>query len=164
MTTTGNPLFDRSTQTAQSLQYFEPRRQPNAKVAAIIQKLGLCYQPNSLDALDDHKGKIALLIADVDGLIPPDVLARVAAAWALKSPYMPKASDLMESARETQQPITTGKTWAQRCADANATKRARMDAMTDRQEAQRQEGHWWVVDGEGDGFGMKLDYTARAAA
>ena len=52
-----------------------------------------------MDAVDDHRGKIALLIGDVDGKIAPDILEKIAADWVLKSPFMPKASDLFERAK-----------------------------------------------------------------
>ena len=122
------------------------------------------YQPNSLDAVDDHRGKIALLIGDVDGVIPPEILERVAGAWALKSPYMPKASDLIEAAHQTQlvKP-PTGRTWVQRCDDANAKKRQTMMTL-EPGEANRQEAFWWAVVGAGDGTGLQLKYTAQAAA
>jgi hypothetical protein len=92
-------------------------------VASIIQRIGLRYQPNSLDALDDHRGKIALLIGDVDGIVPPDLLERACGSWALKSPYMPKASDLIALATEIANPVvtrTTTTTIAERVAYANS--------------------------------------------
>jgi hypothetical protein len=62
----------------------------------IIQKLGLRYQPSSQDALDDHRGKMALLIEDIDGLIAPAVLERVCSAWVTTSPYIGKRFELAE--------------------------------------------------------------------
>ena len=97
-----NPIFGRSTPTRQSQPYSGRKPQPNAKVVLIIQKLGLRYQPNSADALEDHRGKVALLICDVDGLIPSDILDKVCSAWIMKSPYFPKASDLIQAAKEEQ--------------------------------------------------------------
>jgi hypothetical protein len=105
----------------------------------IIQKLGLRYQPSSQDALDDHRGKMALLIEDIDGLIAPAVLERVCSAWVTTSPYMPKASDLFDAAKP-----------AARSEQSDTGKRFELAERWNSELDQRNDpGMRWVVRGNG---------------
>jgi len=60
--------------------------------------IGLRYPPASGTDPQQHAAQLALLASDV-AHIPTDYLDRAAKDWAAKSPYMPKASELIELAQ-----------------------------------------------------------------
>ncbi len=60
--------------------------------------IGLRYPPASGTDPQHHAAQLALLASDL-AHIPTDYLERAAKDWALKSPYMPKASELIELAQ-----------------------------------------------------------------
>lgn len=61
-------------------------------------KLGLRYRPSAQADLEAHAGALALLAQDLAD-IPPDLLERAIRDHATSSPYLPKASDLVERAK-----------------------------------------------------------------
>ena len=69
------------------------------QVQNLISKLGLRYRPTSNVDLDAHAALLALLASDLAEM-PPAILDRAIKAWALQSPFMPKAYDLVKLARE----------------------------------------------------------------
>lgn len=56
--------------------------------------IGLRYPPASGTDPQQHAAQLALLASDV-AHVPTEYLDRAAKDWAVKSPYMPKASDLI---------------------------------------------------------------------
>lgn len=72
--------------------------QPPAAVRRLISELGLRYRPNNRDDLQAHAARLALL-ADDCADIPPKYLERAIQSWVVKSPYLPKACDLIEAAK-----------------------------------------------------------------
>lgn len=56
--------------------------------------LGLRYRPSAQADLEEHAASLALLACDLADL-PPQHLDRAIRQWAVKSHFMPKASDLV---------------------------------------------------------------------
>lgn len=56
--------------------------------------IGLRFPPASGTDPQQHAAQLALLASDV-AHVPPEYLERAANEWAVKSPYMPKASELI---------------------------------------------------------------------
>jgi len=63
-----------------------------------VAKLGLRYRPSVQADLEAHAGAIALLAQDLAD-IPPDLLDRAINQHVARSPYLPKASDLIALAQ-----------------------------------------------------------------
>ena len=96
--------------------------------------------------------------------LPDDLLEPACNTWRTSKPFLPRANALRESVKAMVVTIIrSGRTWAERCDDANAKKRQTMMTL-EPGEANRQEAFWWDVVGAGDGTGMQLKYTAQAAA
>lgn len=69
------------------------------KIKEMIALLGLRYRPTEQTDLEAHAARIALLASDVADI--PEKQLRVAIdRWIASSPYLPKASDLIEIARK----------------------------------------------------------------
>lgn len=92
------------------------------------------------------------MLTDDCGDLPDDLVEAACNSWRTTKPFLPRAVELRDAVKAmVVKPQPSGKTWAQRCTEANAT----MDAKPDGRRDIR-----WVVDGAGEGFGMKLDYAA----
>lgn len=61
----------------------------------MVGELGLRYPPAASTDMEAHKGRLALLSRDLSD-VPWKLLRRAVDEWAQKSPYLPKASDLIE--------------------------------------------------------------------
>jgi len=103
----GNPLFNKPLaayvgqgQTPRSTCSDKPKRTspPNARIRDAIAKLGLRYRPTSATDLEAHAGQLALLATDLADM-PADLLNRAVEDWAVRSPFMPKAFDLIQLAQ-----------------------------------------------------------------
>lgn len=79
-------------------QAAKPRKRASAKTERLIAELGLRYRPSVQADLEEHAATLALLTTDVAD-IPPDLLEQAIRRHVMKSPYMPKASELIELAR-----------------------------------------------------------------
>ena len=75
----------------------------------IVSELGLRYRPSNAADLEAHAHALRLLAEDVSD-VPPDYLERAAKEWARKSPYLPKASDLIGLAQGYVSSASTGRT------------------------------------------------------
>lgn len=140
-----NPILNRS-------EAFEdigpiPSCRPTAKPAKksvpsatkrLILELGLRYRPGSTDALEGHQAKLTALMLDLAD-IPPAALERAIGRWVMKSPYLPKASELVELARDT------GDHSADRNSRENAQKLANL--ANARLAAEGKRHMHWIVDG-----------------
>ena len=65
----------------------------------MIGELGLRYRPSAQADLEAHAAAIALLARDVAD-IPPAYLRQAIDQWVRRSPFMPKASDLVSLAQQ----------------------------------------------------------------
>lgn len=74
--------------------------QPNIPPAIkkLISELGLRYRPSAQADLQEHAATLALLARDLAD-VPPRFLERAINQWVVKSPYLPKASDLVSIAK-----------------------------------------------------------------
>ena len=101
-----NPLLRRATtsgdrdRTPALISSDRPMRstQPSAAVKRLIGELGLRYRPSAQADLEAHAASLALLARDVAD-IPPAYLERAIAQHVVRSPYLPKASDLFAIAQ-----------------------------------------------------------------
>jgi hypothetical protein len=99
-----NPLLakaqgHRPPSNSTSVVPFErPRKRVSAKTERLIGELGLRYRPSVQADLEEHAAQLALLAADVAD-IPPDLLERAIRDHAVRSPYLPKASELIALAQ-----------------------------------------------------------------
>ena len=64
------------------------------ETSRIVGTIGLRFPPASGTDPQQHAAQLALLASDV-AHVPPEYLDRAAKEWAGKSPYMPKASELI---------------------------------------------------------------------
>lgn len=69
-----------------------------SSIRRIIAEVGLRYRPTERADLEAHTARLALLASDLADM-PADYLQRAVNMWVAKSPYLPKASDLVEVAR-----------------------------------------------------------------
>ena len=98
------------------------------------------------------------MLTDDCGDLPDDLLETACNTWRTSKPFLPRAAELRDAVKAMViKPISSGLTWAQRCEDANAKKRGLMSTL-EPNEAARQEAFWWVVEGAGDGTGMRLSF------
>jgi len=89
----------RPSPTRSSPRSVEPwRKNVPSVVKRIILELGLRYRPAAADQLEPHQAKLAALMNDLADL-PPAVLERAARHWVRQSAFLPKASDLLQLAR-----------------------------------------------------------------
>lgn len=90
-----NPVLSRNTSPAPPLRSIN---RVSKETSRIVGTIGLRFPPASGTDPQQHAAQLALLASDV-AHIPTDYLDRAAKDWALKSPYMPKASELIELAQ-----------------------------------------------------------------
>lgn len=83
-------------------QPSSPRKVP-AAIRNLVARLGLRYRPSGQADLEAHAGTIALLCEDLADM-PPDLLDRAIRMHALKSHFMPKASELIALAKSLTEP------------------------------------------------------------
>jgi hypothetical protein len=90
--------FEESGQTLPSICTSRPptpsHRLVPAAVQQLISKVGFRYQATSQTDLASHAARLALLADDLADM-PVHYLDRAIRDWALNSPFMPKASDLV---------------------------------------------------------------------
>jgi hypothetical protein len=117
-------------------------------------ELGLRYRPVARDQLDGHQAKIAALIADLID-VPIGPLEAACKAWVAQSPFMPKASDLIELAQRSVAPPPAALSAQAWCDQRNATiERNKHCQPDDRIE--------WYVAGTRESPEVKLRYAATA--
>lgn len=149
MTDLGNPILEplhRSEQTQQWRSSEGPKPKTEPKIPAAIQRiigeLGLRYRPSATADLEAHAATLALLCRDLADL-PPHLLERAAREWAVRSPYLPKASDLAGMCRDlmpSAKPKASRDDWLR----AKAEEANRNLALEGKSEAML-----WIVDGAG---------------
>lgn len=88
---TDNPILNRNTSPAPPLRSIN---RVSKETTRIVGTIGLRYPPASGTDPQQHAAQLALLASDV-AHVPPEYLDRAAKEWAGKSPYMPKASELI---------------------------------------------------------------------
>ena len=128
-----------------------------AAIRKIVSELGLRYRPSAQADLGAHAAALALLASDLADL-PPHLLERAARDWAVRSPYLPKASDLAAMCREMMAPAQAPRSrddWLR----AKADEYNRELAATGRSDAML-----WVVDGAGMRLVDPKYYTQEQAA
>lgn len=97
-----NPVLAKTPSSLPTSRLVETRK-PSAALRQAIMEVGLRYRPAAGDQLAGHQAKIAALIADLID-VPIEPLRMACTAWVRRSPYMPKASDLIALAQETVAP------------------------------------------------------------
>lgn len=98
-----NPIFAGHVPTLAST-YSEqpaPRKRPKVPpaIGRIIGELGLRYRPSAQADLEAHAEALRLLAEDVHD-VPPHLLEDAAKRWVRDSRFMPKASELVQLARD----------------------------------------------------------------
>jgi hypothetical protein len=83
-----------------------PKRPP-AAVQKLISELGFRYRPTSQTDLEAHAAALALLACDLAEM-PAGILDKAIKQWAIKSPFLPKASDLIALGKAIVNPPRTG--------------------------------------------------------
>lgn len=158
-----NPLFAKPPtayvgqgQTRQSTSSDKPRqngRQASSRTKEAIATLGLRYRPTSQTDLEGHAAQLALLVVDLAD-VPVALLERAIQDWSVRSPYMPKAYDLVQLAKGyLPKPVTQ--------SGGNATdwqtmaERANQDMHT--RDNGRKDIHWVA-----DHAGMRLEFKSGA--
>lgn len=161
---TSNPLFAKASEIfaapGQTLPMTssskpEPRsKQVPAKIKEAIAKLGLRYRPTSSTDLPSHTALLALLASDLAD-IPADLLDRAIEDWATRSPYMPKAFDLVQLAKsylpKPVQRASAPTDWEMRAQAAN-------DQLHGREKGRRDIR--WVASH--DGMTLEFDRSYRS--
>lgn len=126
-------------------------RKPSATLERLILELGLRYRPAARDQLEGHQAKIAALIADLID-VPTGPLEQACRAWVARSPYMPKASDLIEMAQEAVAPRQSAMSVQAMCDQRNANiERNKTGKPENRIE--------WYVAGSREDPVMRLGYV-----
>lgn len=96
-----NPIFAGRALTLASTCSEQPgaREKPRVSpiVGEIIAKLGLRYRPSGKADLEAHAELLVLLAEDCADM-PPPLLDAAAKRWARESKFMPRASELRETA------------------------------------------------------------------
>lgn len=124
---TGNPILERyvdraPTQALTSGGTQSQTSKPPAAIRKLIAELGFRYRPSAAADLEAHAAAIALLAADLAD-VPPHLLQQAIRSWSLKSPYMPKAADLIGLCREISAPSRPKKEaseiWQRRALEGN---------------------------------------------
>lgn len=92
-----NPLVLAGSDETHSSTSSEPprRRTIPRKIANLIGKVGLRYEPSSKSDLEAHAARVALLAEDM-AEADPWKLEQAIGRHVARSPYLPKASDLNE--------------------------------------------------------------------
>lgn len=143
-----NPVLTRY--SPPSIVPAKPRK-PSATLERLILELGLRYRPAARDQLEGHQAKIAALIADLID-VPTGPLEQACRAWVSRSPYMPKASDLIEMAQEAVAPARVAMSVQAICDQRNAN--------IERNKTARPENRIeWYVAGTREDPVMKLGYV-----
>ena len=105
-----NPTFDPPTayedlgalppSTSRVVVPFErpPKQRIPAKTERLIGELGLRYRPSAQADLEEHAAALALLTRDVAS-VPPDLLERAINRWVRNEKFMPRAAELISTAR-----------------------------------------------------------------
>lgn len=160
-----NPLFAKASeifaapgQTLPSTSTSKPKqnsRQVPARIKDAVSKIGLRYRPTSQTDLAAHTAMLALLASDLADL-PPDLLDRAIEDWAVRSPYMPKAYDLVQLAKgyldkPSKPSAATPNDWETKAHAANDALGARQDGRRDIR---------WVATHEG--IELQFDQSYRA--
>ncbi|MES2173864.1 MAG: hypothetical protein V4523_07940 [Pseudomonadota bacterium] len=160
-----NPLFAKASeifaapgQSLPSTCSDRPRptsRTIPAKVRDLIAKLGLRYRPTSQSDLEAHAGQLAMLASDLHD-IPADLLESAISEWATRSPYMPKAFDLIQLAKgylpkPAKPNASTPNDWESKAHAANDALGARPDGRRDIR---------WVATHEG--IELQFDQSYRS--
>lgn len=111
----------------------------SGKVQSLIARLGLRCEPSGNFDRQVWAAKLAMLADDV-AHIPVDLLETAINQHVAKSPYLPKASDLNELAREAMGPRTTAITGHGFGSTAHVE---HLNANVKRQDVE------WAADGNG---------------
>jgi hypothetical protein len=109
--------------TSSLVQMPPSHRKPSPQTQRIIGELGLRYRPSATADLEAHAATLALLCRDLAD-VPPHILERAAQEWAVKSPYLPKASDLAGRCQELITPVRVERgesIWVRRMNEGNAS-------------------------------------------
>lgn len=110
------------------------RRKVSPATRLLIGELGVRYQPLTTANIDSHKARLELLARDLDRL-PPWLLGAAIEEWAQTKPFLPKACELIELARQI---AYVPETPAQRARRLNAALEARNNQYLR-----------WIVRGDG---------------
>lgn len=94
-------LIQASTSSAPPSSPSKPTVVVPPVIGEIIGKLGLRYRPSGQADLLAHAEAIRLLAEDVSD-VPPPLLDEAARRWARESKFMPRASELRDTARKVQ--------------------------------------------------------------
>jgi len=94
----GPALLDRAQSSPPSPRSAPSRTIPKA-IREMMLELGLRYRPNQREDIDEHAARLALLTRDLADL-PAAALRFAIDRWVLSSPYMPKAAELADLARQ----------------------------------------------------------------
>lgn len=89
-----------------------PSQQPSAKptptarkappaIRKMILELGFRYRPSQADDVKVHTAKLEVLASDLAD-VPAEPLQRAISQWIMSKPFMPKANELVDLAREYQ--------------------------------------------------------------
>ena len=73
-----------------------------ARIRELVSQLGLRYRPTAQADLEAHAAQLALLAVDLAEM-PPKILEQAVNRHVVKSPYMPKAAELIDLCRQIQQ-------------------------------------------------------------
>jgi hypothetical protein len=112
--------------------------------------LALACEPSGAFDREAYAAKVAMLTDDCADL-PDDLLEAACNEWRTTKPFLPRAAELREAVKSMLvKPDFTGRTWADRCNEANAAKDAKVDGRRDIR---------WAVEGLGEGTGMRLEYV-----
>jgi hypothetical protein len=164
-----NPLFAKprpyvaADQTQPTTCGEKPRQtlppKPPAAIRNLISELGLRYRPGNDADLEAHTAQLALLSRDLADM-PANYLSAAIERWAKQSHFMPKASDLIQLARDIQIGVTPQKMaddqyWQTKCDEQNAKR------STDREihPALRDEAQWVPVHGGGMRLAWKSEFA-----
>jgi hypothetical protein len=136
-----NPLFDRAlTRFAEPVLILPstcstpPERPVPPVIGEIIAKLGLRYRPSGQADLQAHAEMLKLLAQDVAD-IPAPYLDAAAKRWSRESKFMPRASELIDMARNCAKLTVAG----------TDTGLAQLQAHCDTLNAKRMDWQWGVT-------------------
>ncbi|OYW14916.1 MAG: hypothetical protein B7Z46_01705 [Hydrogenophilales bacterium 12-64-6] len=76
-------------------------------VAKVVAELGFRYRPNAQADLEAHAHTLRLLTEDLAD-VPISLLEAAASRWATTKPFLPRASEMIELAREIAASMTSG--------------------------------------------------------
>jgi hypothetical protein len=119
--------------TCSSKPNANSKPKPSAKIRGLIGRLGLRYHPANSADLASHQAMLLLLAEDL-AHVDPEMLERAINKHVAKSPYMPKASQLIALAQAEIAPRTSLQAYA--------------DVLTD-ERFSRENGWRWSVSTDG---------------